>query len=116
MILITVSYEYIDNVFTLKDIYVSNYQNMYVLSKSTGFVPSFREGDVADLYDASKNSVYPLIGFSDIRVYKGDDDAQAFAKFLNQKISEVEFSHPDADKALFNVIANFGEEYVSVSV
>lgn len=116
MIYITASYEYVDNTFTVKDIYVSSYQNMYVLSKSTGFVPYFIEGDVVDLYDASKNCVYPLIGFSDVRVYNGDDDAKAFAKFLSQKIITIEFSHPDADKALFNVISSFGEEYVPVSV
>jgi len=116
MVYISASYEYVDNDFSLRDIYVSSAtQEMYVLSKASGFVPFRTEGTVVDVYDASKNSVYPLIGFSDIRVYD-DNDPKALALFLSQKIQDVNFTHPDADKALYNVISSFGESYGSASV
>jgi len=116
MIYIVSSYEYNENVFSLKEIYVSSGESMYVLSKDSGFLPFSTVGNVVDVYDASKNSVFPLVGFSEIRVYDGDDDAGAFSKFLYSKIKETNFSHPDADKALFNVISSFGDEYVQTPI
>ena len=116
MIYISASYEYLDNEFSLKDIYVSSeFQEMYILSKVSGFIPVRVEGHVIDVVDASKNSFYPLIGFSEVRTYE-DNDPKALALFLSQKIQDVDFSHKDADKALYNVISSFGDGYGSASV
>lgn len=115
MLYIVASYEYEDNEFSMKDIYISDESSLYVMSKDQGFLPFSSEGSTVDIVDASKNSVYPLVGFGEIRQYN-DDDPKSFATFLHRKIKDVDFDSSEADKALFNVISNFGEPYVQIPI
>lgn len=112
MLYISASYGYnVSNEFELREIYVSNEtSDMYVLKSSEGYIPQRTVGNVIDLIDATKNSIYPLIGFSEIRTYN-DDDPRSLAVFLSTKIKKVDLSQENADKALFNVIASFGDSY-----
>jgi len=111
MIYIAGSYEYENNDFVMKEIYVSDEENMYVLTKDDGFVPFQTKGHVVDVVDATKNAVYPLVGFSEVRTHV-DDDPKSFAVFLYNKLKDIDFSSSESDKSLFHIISNFGESYV----
>lgn len=111
MLYLAASYSYNqDNEFELREIYVSDDSSLFVLKNDEGYVPQRISGSVIDIVNATRNSVYPLIGFSEIRTYN-DDDPKSLATFLHNKISNVDLSHPNTDKALFNVVASFGESY-----
>jgi hypothetical protein len=115
MLYIASSFEYENSEFAIKEIYVSDENTLFILNKNDGYLPTSVDGDVKGLVDASKNSIYPLLGFSEIRTYN-DSDPKSLANFFYKKIVEVDFSNPNADKALFNVISNFGEPYVKTSI
>ena|SRR6056297_811642 len=112
MLFTAASYSYnTSNEFELREIYVSDEQSdMYVLKGNEGFIPQKIQGNVLDIVSAVKNSVYPLIGFSEVRIYN-DDDPKSLATFLHSKIQKVDLGQENAEKALFNVIASFGESY-----
>lgn len=111
MLYLAASYSYaVDNEFELREIYVSDDETLFVLKSNEGFVPQRINGSVIDVVAATKNAVYPLLGFSEIRTYN-DDDPKSLATFLHTKITKVDIGHLSADKALFNVIASFGDSY-----
>lgn len=97
------------NKFRLKEIYVSDENEMYVLKKEDSFVPYKYPGNVKDFYDSVKNLFYPLLYTSKVRVYK-DDDPKSLAKYLSDHILSVDMKKPGAERHLFDVLSSFGEE------
>lgn len=97
-----------NNDFHVQEVYVSDNTNgTYILKKNSGYVPILYNISLKDLYDMSKNSLFPLFGFGQIRVYN-DNDPKTFANFLFNKISKVDMSSSVAEKKLFDVLNNFG--------
>ena len=97
------------NDFLIKEIYVSNESELYVLRKSDMYIPTLYPGNVMSLFDSLKNSYYPLISMSSPRVYE-DDDPKSLATFLMQKIHDVHDASGSFDKTLFDVISSLGME------
>lgn len=97
------------NIFRLKEIFVSDDAEMYVLKKDESFFPSRYSGNVKEFYDSVKNNYYPNVFFSEPRVYD-DNDPKSLAVFFMNKIQDFNLSHEGAEKKLFDVVSGFGKE------
>lgn len=97
------------NNFRLKEIYISDEHDMYVLKKEDSFVPYRYKGNVKNFYDSVKNLFYPFLYTSKVRSYE-DDDPKSMAQFFYDKISSTDMKKQGAEKALFDVLSSFGEE------
>lgn len=99
-----------DNKFELKEIYVSDGAETYVLRKQESYMPVSYPVPLEQIYDSAKNMVFSGLGFGPMREYN-DEDAKSLAMYFQKKISEVNMSIPNAEKTLYEVLCNFGEEY-----
>lgn len=112
MILIsTTGYFDDNNNFRLKEVQVSNQSELYILKSSEKFVPYKYQGNVKDLLDARKNSVYPLYSSRGIRVYEDDDDARSMANFFMDKLSSLDMKNSVDEQSVFDVLSSFGKGF-----
>jgi hypothetical protein len=110
MLMISISgYFDFSNAFKVKEVYVSDESEVYILKSSESFVPYKYNGTVSDLFDSIKNCYYPAFSMSNVRVHE-DNDAKALSNFLMQKINQIDMKKPGSEKILFDVISGFGDE------
>jgi hypothetical protein len=110
MLMISISgYFDFNNNFKIKELYVSDESEMYILKSSESFVPYRYMGNVSDLFDSIKNCYYPIFSLSKIRSYE-DNDPKSLATFLMQKISQMDVKKPGMEKLIFEVLSGFGDE------
>jgi hypothetical protein len=110
MLMISISSFYDqNNEFKIKELYVSDEKDLYIMKSSESFVPYKYNGSVKDLFDSVKNSTYPVFSMSNIRTYE-DDDPKSLSQFLFKKISNTDLKKRGAHKALFDVLSVFGKE------
>lgn len=109
MIMISISgYYNHENEFNLKEIYVSDDANVFILKKSESFIPYLYPGNVDELFDSIKNCYYPVFSMSQIKTHP-DDDAKSLANFFMNKINSMDLTKPNSQKTLFDVLSAFGE-------
>lgn len=100
-----------NNKFELKEIYVGTETNTYVLSKSFGYVPQNHNVGILEVVDSVSGLIMFNFGMSKIR-YINDRDEKSLANYIKQKLDLVDMDNPVAEKTLFDVLSNFGREYV----
>lgn len=100
-----------DNKFELKEIYVGTETNTYVLSKNFGYAPQVYSVGVVEIVDSVSSMIMFNFGMSKIR-YINDRDEKSLAQYIKQKLDLVDMDNPVAEKTLFDVLSNFGREYV----
>lgn len=98
-----------DNEFHIKEIYVSDESELYILKASESFIPYRYSGSSMELFDSIKNTYYPMFAMSKVRHYD-DSDAKSLATFIMKKIQSVDMKLPGAKKKLFDVFSSFGNE------
>lgn len=98
-----------ENEFQVKEIYVSDDAQVFILKRSESFVPYAYEGTVEELFDSIKNCYYPNFSMSTVKSHD-DNDAKSLATFFMQKIHSLDLKKSGAEKTLFDVISGFGEE------
>lgn len=97
------------NNFRVKEVYVSDGQETYILKASDYFKPVPYKGSLEQIQDSMKNCFFPIFSMSKIRYYD-DDDAKSLATFFQNTIRSLDFKDKYFDKKLFEVISGFGEE------
>jgi len=109
MLMISISgYYNPQNEFLIKEIYVSDKKEVFVMKRSESFFPYLYDGNVEELFDSIKNCYYPAFSMSTVKTYP-DNDAKSLATFFMQKIHSLDLNKPDSEKNLFDVISGFGK-------
>lgn len=98
-----------NNDFLIKEIYVSDTRQVFILKRSESFMPYSYPGTTEELFDSVKNCYYPIFSMSTVRTYQ-DNDAKSLATYLMQRIHALDLKKTGAEKALFDVISSFGDE------
>ena len=96
------------NLFQLKEIFVSDGQKTFILSKDSGYVPYEYGFDLNTLL--STYGFYPISEFGRIRQFD-DSDPKTLSYHLRDKIKSVDFSQEGAQRTMFEILENFGEPY-----
>jgi hypothetical protein len=96
------------NDFKIKEILVSDEDNVFILKESEAFLPYRYAGNLTDLFDSVKNLYYPSYAMSTVRCHR-DDDAKSLANFLMQKIQAFNLNETGAHKRLFDTLSVFGD-------
>lgn len=98
-----------NNEFKIKEIYISDEEELYIMKSSESFTPYMYNGSVKQVFDSVKNNVYPIFSMSPIRFYD-DDDPKSLANFIFKKINGLDLKKKDSHKAIFDVLSSFGKE------
>jgi hypothetical protein len=110
MLMVSISgYYNSQNDFLIKEIYVSDERQVFIMKRSESFFPYAYTGNAQELFDSIKNCYYPAFSMSTVRMHS-DDDAKSLATFFMQKIQMLDLKKSGAEKALFDVISSFGDE------
>jgi hypothetical protein len=99
----------LQNNFVIKEIYVSDDNQVFIMKRNESFFPYSYPGTTQELFDSIKNCYYPAFSMSNVKTHP-DNDAKSLATFFMQKIQELDLSTPEGEKTLFDVISSFGEE------
>jgi hypothetical protein len=115
MIQISISGYFLENNdFRIKEIYVSDENQSYILKRDESFVPYVYEGSVSEMFDAIKNGYYPSFSMSTPRYYE-DNDAKSMATFFSQKIQSIGMNKRESDQVLFDIISGFGDKRAEIT-
>lgn len=97
------------NMFELKEIYVGNEETTYVFKKGSGYrIEEYRIPFYSFVYP---NLLSPQYIIGPLR-QKDERDTRSLANYIGSKLSTVDMGNPIAEKALYEVLSNFGREYV----
>jgi hypothetical protein len=110
MLMISISgYYNPQNDFLVKEIYVSDDREVYIMKGSESFLPHAYPGTTQEVFDSIKNCYYPVFSMSKVKTHP-DNDAKSLATFLMGKIHALDMNKKNAHKTLFDVISSFGGE------
>jgi len=109
MLMVSISgYYNSQNDFLIKEIYVSDDREVYIMKRSESFFPYVYPGTTQEVFDSIKNCYYPVFSMSKVKTHP-DNDAKSLATFFMQKIQALDLSKPGAEQTLFDVISGFGD-------
>lgn len=100
-----------NNKFELKSIYVGSKESTFIMRKDRGYAPESYPVNFFDLVFSYKPRLSADSGIGQIREHN-DRDERSLANYIKSKIDKVDISNPLAEKTLFDVLNNFGGEYV----
>lgn len=96
-----------DNAFNLREIYIGSESYSYIMQKEEGYVPKQVAVNFFSLINSSDDLILADFGHGPIRKIN-DRDEKSLAMFIKGKIDKVDLENPIAEKALYDVLSNFG--------
>lgn len=98
------------NSFNLREIYIGGEKTTYILQKSDGYLPREVPVNFFSLINSADDLILSDFGHGNIRKIN-DRDEKSLANFIKSKIDRADLGNPLAEKALFDVLSNFGSDY-----